>query len=643
MTVVSERSGKETRLAVIDRFSLTAPKDKNLFSPPIEQSAQDPILSRIQPIHQGSSPAPLSINTPSAINSKPLVASKSATPTALNPPGVRTSFPLSRRFSHTNDHFTASFAQTYSQLGTPQPSVPIKGVYTAKLERSSTSTLHYDQITPVKATSGPRRKRGRPRLSTPASEKLIHAKSTSEPNKKLRFLLPDGFDGEDKRLDDNEAEIPNRENPTLGANFGGSASFAQRGVTTSHTESIPQLDVTSMSISTQTTSDIDVSDPSFSAQGNDSLQNPIPLYTPNPDALKFQAWTEDAIKTQQKDIDRLSGALLRIEKGMDSLKEFIVDIRTEFSREKNTQLEVVEIAQVDRDKQANELQSDASQQQEKTSIRTELLDRRLDAMSQNICSVGEKANEVDDLKKGLEKVKGRLIYLETSIKSSNTFQNLASQEAGTKTHAGSLKRSLEESSPYTSSHEIDSAPMSPSKRQKISTPPTEITHALYSPSPQPNPEPQHRSPSPNPPERISMPTQPQLSAEQIIIPYPEKEPSTSHDPIPLSSHSRTPSPIRPSDDESTQVEYAKGDIDHELKPSSTFPVVEIPDMNPRRVSRSMKRGGSPAATVAAPSANEGLGESQSGEEMGREMGPVLRPKRNGIVYKMGLRYGKKMA
>lgn len=50
-----------------------------------------------------------------------------------------------------------------------------------------------------------------------------------------------------------------------------------------------------------------------------------------PNLIRFKTWAEEAITSQQKDIDRISGAVDRIEREMRSLKEMMYEIRDELT------------------------------------------------------------------------------------------------------------------------------------------------------------------------------------------------------------------------------------------------------------------------------------------------------------------------
>jgi hypothetical protein len=63
---------------------------------------------------------------------------------------------------------------------------------------------------------------------------------------------------------------------------------------------------------------------------------PPAQYAPGKDLAKFSAWAEDAIKSQQNAIDRISGAVTRIERDMESFKNFMGEMRAELEANRAT-------------------------------------------------------------------------------------------------------------------------------------------------------------------------------------------------------------------------------------------------------------------------------------------------------------------
>lgn len=59
-----------------------------------------------------------------------------------------------------------------------------------------------------------------------------------------------------------------------------------------------------------------------------------PVVLSQPEHSKFKTWAEEAIKIQQKDIDRISGTVNRVERDMQALKAFMEEVRTEHASHK---------------------------------------------------------------------------------------------------------------------------------------------------------------------------------------------------------------------------------------------------------------------------------------------------------------------
>jgi hypothetical protein len=80
---------------------------------------------------------------------------------------------------------------------------------------------------------------------------------------------------------------------------------------------------------------------SLAVHGNSQSKNnemPPPPAKENPgtNLARFTTWAEGAIYDQQKDIDRIGGAVARIEKDMRSFKEFMAEVRAELAANRET-------------------------------------------------------------------------------------------------------------------------------------------------------------------------------------------------------------------------------------------------------------------------------------------------------------------
>ncbi|CAL3966263.1 unnamed protein product [Diplocarpon coronariae] len=137
-----------------------------------------------------------------------------------------------------------------------------------------------------------------------------------------------------------------------------------------------------------------------------------PLNVPVADIVKFKNWAEDAISTQQADIERISGTVNRIERDMRSLKDFMLEMRNERSSNK----EIPTILD-ERNVQALQGDLDLLRQQVEQKSETLLLSstnllEKTELISQEVEIIGRKAYEVDDLRSQLELIKGQVEHQE---------------------------------------------------------------------------------------------------------------------------------------------------------------------------------------------------------------------------------------
>jgi hypothetical protein len=150
---------------------------------------------------------------------------------------------------------------------------------------------------------------------------------------------------------------------------------------------------------------------------------------------KFKSWAENAISKQRKDIDRISGMVERVERGMDDFRDFMVEVRTELANRHQdipTQEDLVAIREDlngFRDEFATHQQVHGNvKQQELTVVRESLNGLRqkvetklgepkvalhdFQVLTRDVQKVHWKAVEVDDVKAELEYLRNRITFLE---------------------------------------------------------------------------------------------------------------------------------------------------------------------------------------------------------------------------------------
>ncbi|RFU34305.1 hypothetical protein B7463_g1983, partial [Scytalidium lignicola] len=132
-----------------------------------------------------------------------------------------------------------------------------------------------------------------------------------------------------------------------------------------------------------------VKTPDASLRGHDGENSQLNL-------MRFKVWAEDAITSQQKDIDRISGAVDRIEREMRSLKEMMYEIRDDVVASKQSQ--------VPKD-DSTSLRAELEVLRDEISISAQ---RPMAAAENDRTFVRETAAEVEELKRELQKLKRSL-------------------------------------------------------------------------------------------------------------------------------------------------------------------------------------------------------------------------------------------
>jgi hypothetical protein len=168
---------------------------------------------------------------------------------------------------------------------------------------------------------------------------------------------------------------------------------------------------------------------------------------------KMPDWAEDAMNSQQKDIDRVSGAVARIEKDMKSFREFMQEVRAELAANRATRktqqdLNQEQLGWLQEDLKELTQEHDNLQQdlrkEELPSIRNELeeLRQEIDSneritalpdfnsllsidgfknLTEDVMRINRKSDEVDELKKELHRLQKRLTDMEEKRQDSFVF------------------------------------------------------------------------------------------------------------------------------------------------------------------------------------------------------------------------------
>lgn len=176
---------------------------------------------------------------------------------------------------------------------------------------------------------------------------------------------------------------------------------------------------------------------------------------------RFPAWVEDAINSQQKDIDRIGGAVARIEREIKSFKEFMVEVRAELAATRATRktqedLKNEQLAWLQEDmKELRQEQGDFQQdmrEEELPSIHNELeqlrqeLDSndrftevpdlgqspidRIKGLAETVKRIDHKFNEVNGLKMELQRLQKRLADIEGKRQDSFIFPRTHMDNSG---------------------------------------------------------------------------------------------------------------------------------------------------------------------------------------------------------------------
>ncbi|KAL5329651.1 hypothetical protein ACEPPN_003166 [Leptodophora sp. 'Broadleaf-Isolate-01'] len=147
--------------------------------------------------------------------------------------------------------------------------------------------------------------------------------------------------------------------------------------------------------------------------GPDERLSLLPLNVTASEVTKFKTWAEDAINTQQKDINLISGAVDRIEQDMRLFKNFMIEVRSNLA---SSQQLPDSIGEEDLSALREDLYDLRQQVEENgqaiSKATNELFGRSLQDTTQDVEEVSQKVSEVDGLKSELEIMRARVKSLE---------------------------------------------------------------------------------------------------------------------------------------------------------------------------------------------------------------------------------------
>lgn len=179
-------------------------------------------------------------------------------------------------------------------------------------------------------------------------------------------------------------------------------------------------------------------------------------------ADKFKSWAESAIRNQQRDIDRVSGTVERIEREMQLFRDLMGDIRTELASDRD--LRARELEGIEKMRQRIE----DNEQGPRSSGNNCNCARSLEGLTEDILHVNEKANEVDEVRAEMQKLQGRLKELE-ELASARSIASAPEPRPQTILPSSPAKRSHEQINELsTPVNKFLSPPKNPNKKRRLS-------------------------------------------------------------------------------------------------------------------------------------------------------------------------------
>ncbi|KAL2070915.1 hypothetical protein VTL71DRAFT_13941 [Oculimacula yallundae] len=198
----------------------------------------------------------------------------------------------------------------------------------------------------------------------------------------------------------------------------------------------------------------------------DSRQSVPPPSLVKAEVTKFKLWAEGAISSQQKNIDRISGTVDRLEQSMKLFKDFMSEVRLELASVKqhsNSMYE--EDLSVLRNDIVELRQQVEESEQVISKVSDEISDRHFTAIAQDAEQTGQKANEIEELKTELPKMRKRVEFLEGAKHSDDMRVAVPSREL--RSTSGTHKRKQYQMDELRSPSE-SSQMGPPQKRRKLS-------------------------------------------------------------------------------------------------------------------------------------------------------------------------------
>jgi hypothetical protein len=274
---------------------------------------------------------------------------------------------------------------------------------------------------------------------------------------------------------------------------------------------------------------------------------PLPQEIVAPSELtSLKTWAENAITSQQRDIERIAGTVERIEKGMQSFREFMEEVRTELASNRQVQSHPSEedlvLVHEDLNRLRQQVKSHRAETKSSSGQVSELSSHRLERIVEDVHRVSDQASEVDDLKTELEQLKARLHQIEDGART------------GIPPSSPTLKRKRSQIYDENNSEDHDTSPELPAKRQRIRNS-TESTVVNSSAVPQSSDNENRNFPLTSSDNHEAPDMQPPTSNKRLVIEIKSSDPDTS-----LPRHSQYY--------ERGEFVYEDEDIDDDYRPNS---------------------------------------------------------------------------
>jgi hypothetical protein len=179
-------------------------------------------------------------------------------------------------------------------------------------------------------------------------------------------------------------------------------------------------------------------------------------YSPS-ETDKFKSWAEIAIRNQKKEIEQVSGTLDCIQRDMELFKEFMAEIRTELAAGRESRSR----DQEELERLRNRVEE--NERRPRSSGGNIISNRSLEAITEDILQVNQKANEVNEVKEEVKTLTVRLSELErmASDRAVTQPQNTTPESPAKRNHDQVNDLS-------TPARKSLSPPKRPSKRRKVS-------------------------------------------------------------------------------------------------------------------------------------------------------------------------------